>query len=79
MFLVGWLVSCAVTGDGVTIGTGERVARFILRFAAFFSLAFILKGIYFSENPPPENLGHPTFPKKHFFLDTFSRNRTIQA
>jgi hypothetical protein len=79
MFLVGWFVRAAVRGNGATIGTGERVSRTILRFVAFSSASLILKGIYFSENPPPENPGHPTSPKKHFFLDTFRRNRTIQA
>lgn len=32
----------AVTGNGATIGTGDRVARIILRFTAFSSAALIL-------------------------------------
>jgi hypothetical protein len=45
-FLFG--VKTTVRGDGATIGNGDRGARTILRFAAFFSLALILQGNYFS-------------------------------
>jgi len=67
--LVGWR---AVTGNGATIGAGERVSRTILRFIAFFSTAFILKGIYFHEKRKTKNPGHPALFKNIFFLTRFS-------
>jgi hypothetical protein len=72
-----WFVWCAVRGDGVTIGKGERVSRTILRFAAFSSAALILKGNYFSEKRKTEKPGHPAFPKSVFFLTGFPE--TVQS
>jgi hypothetical protein len=72
--LVGWR---AVTGNGATIGKGDRLSRTILRLAAFFSTAFILKGIYFREKRKTKNPGHPTLPKNIFFLTRF--HVTVQS
>jgi hypothetical protein len=74
-FLFG--VKTTVRGDGATIGKGERVSRTILRFIAFFSTAFILKGIYFHENRKTEKPGHPALPKSVFFLTHFPE--TVQS
>jgi hypothetical protein len=74
VWLVGW---CAVRGDGLTMARTAGVSSTILRLAAFFSPALILKGIFFHEKRKTENPGHPAFLKNIFFLTRFSG--TVQS